>query len=217
MVLEKGEFMRIMSVFAAVTIILAFGSAAGAAVIFDTLAGTGSDPGASEIFKESWMGQSFITDASYTLESVVLGMSDKYPAGVVDNKFVVRLYAADGPDSVPGTLLLTFSGSDSPATAGNYTYTGTYNLIANTTYWVVAEDTGVNTYPYHWNYDYDFIPTPASIGYSGYSPDGSGLLPYWHAPAETGRYYLMQVNAIPEPVSIGLLAIGSFALIRRKK
>lgn len=193
-----------------------------AATIFDTLAGTGSDPGAAEIFKDSWMGQSFTTDAACALQSVVLGMQDQYqsPTAVLDNKFFVRLYAADGENNTPGSLLLTLTGNASPAATGNYIYVGTCGLSANTTYWVVAGDTGANTYPYHWGFDYyDLgVAGPASIGTTTFSPDGSGQLPYWHAPYFSDKYYAMQVNAIvPEPATLSLLALGGLAVLRRKR
>jgi hypothetical protein len=186
---------------ALVTMSLALCCAAQATIIFDTLAGTGSDPGAAEIFKDSWVGQSFTTDGSSTLQSITLGMQDQYPGGTLDNKFFVRLYAADGVNSTPGTLLLTLAGNASPAAVGDYTFTGTQTLSANTTYWVVAGDTGVNTYPYHWGFDYyDLgVPGPASIGTTTFSPDGSGQLPYWHAPYASEKYFAMQVDVAPVP------------------
>jgi len=68
--------------------------------------------------------------------TVTMRMGD---ADVPNGGFQLELWSDAG--NKPGAPLMTLSGSSQPATAGDYTYTGTQLLIANTGYWVVA---GVN-------------------------------------------------------------------------
>jgi hypothetical protein len=53
---------------------------------------------------------------------------------------VVSLYSDSGGS--PGATLATLTGPSAPATDGNYDYTGSFALAANSRYWIVATSTG---------------------------------------------------------------------------
>ena len=97
-------------------------------------------------------------------------------------------------DRALGPVWLTLSGSANPATAGNYAYTGSYLLAANTTYYIVA---GVSsgTGAYEWaSHDSE---DAATIGYSD-SFDGGATWNSDNTPPGTvftDATFNMQVNA----------------------
>ena len=85
----------------------------------------------------------------YTLNSVVVKLRDSVNNNPGD--FAAAIYAESGGNPA-ATALHTLSGSSTPTTAGNYTYTcsGTCSLDKNTTYFLVlsgtSPDIGVGHY-----------------------------------------------------------------------
>ncbi|MEM6691778.1 MAG: choice-of-anchor R domain-containing protein, partial [Planctomycetota bacterium] len=84
------------------------------------------------------LSNSFTTGSNplgYNLDAITLRMSDAFgtPSG-----FSLELFSV--PDSVPDGSLLTFTGDNNPAVAGDYTYTTPgFFLTPNTTYaWVAS-------------------------------------------------------------------------------
>jgi hypothetical protein len=173
-----------------------------AAIIFDT-SGT---VGAATVNPVNWWAQSFTTDENnYTFTSVVLGLGSVSPDS---GSFVVSLYDATGASSRPGILLAALSGNAAPPIPGDYTYSGTWSLSANTTYYVVA---GVisGTGSYVWKLANTVSDGSAPIG-SSFSSDSGGN---WDAPS-TGFLLDMQVNGevspVPEPLNT---ALGIFGIL----
>ncbi len=205
-------------------------SASRAAVLFDSTTTPANDytyiagGGAGSGYIEEWIGQSFtVGGSSATLSSVVLSMAADNTVIPSGNLFV-SLYDATGAGSRPGASLLTLSGSANPATAGNYTYTGSYLLTANTTYYIVA---GVSsgTGAYEWAaHDSQDLGT---IGYSD-SFDGGVTWNSDNTPPGTvftGETLNMQINGVitpvPEPAEWGLVScsalLGLVCIVERRR
>jgi hypothetical protein len=67
------------------------------------------------------------------LSSVTLGMAAGRNGS---GNFFVKLY--NSVNGRPGKSLITLSGEANPINEGDYTYSGSYKLNPNTTYWIVA-------------------------------------------------------------------------------
>ena len=181
---------------------LAAAPGAWAAVIFDTT--DVSD------FATTYDGfsnaQSFRTGSTGSqLSGVMLRMEGAYQDG---GNFTVRLYNSteDGGNN-PGTSLLTLSGSADPFTAGNYTYTGSYALAANTDYWIVLACTS-GTY-----YELKSDSAP-SVGTSPYGR-ASYYLTSWSVYGP-GNYLDMQISglsAVPEPSEWAAISFGVLGVV----
>ena len=212
----------------AVLAVILTGSASRAAVIFNSTTTPVSDyayiAGPVPADNEESIGQSFTTGgSSVTLSSVALSMIDGTqfndpitPSG----NFFVSLYDATGDGSSPGASLLALSGSANPATTGAYTYTGSYLLAANTTYYIVAGVSSGNGV-YEWG-SHDSQDS-GTVGYSD-SFDGGATWNTDNTPPGTvftDATFNMLINgditAVPEPAEwgwagcalLGLVCIGS--------
>ena len=207
-----------ISLLLAAVLALMLTCSARATVIFDSTTTAADDygyiagGGAGSGYLEEWIGQSFtVGGSSATLSSVVLSM-DTDNTVIPSGNFFVSLYDATGAGSNPGADLLTLSGSANPATAGNYTYTGSYLLAADTTYYIVA---GVSsgTGAYEWA-AHDSLDN-GTIGYSTYLGAGWNLDNTPVGAVYTDSTFNMQVNAditpAPEPSELGLVSCGALA------
>ena len=205
-------------------------SASRAAILFDNTTTPITDyayiAGASSEDNVEWMGQSFtVGGSSATLTSVVLSMIDGTQFNdpvIASGNFFVSLYDATGAGSSPGASLLALSGSANPATTGAYTYTGSYLLAANTTYYIVAGvSSGNSVYEWAAHDGQD----PGTIGYSDYfgaswnsdnTPPGTVF---------TDSTFNMQVNGVitpvPEPAEWGLVSccalLGLVCIVERRR
>jgi len=180
---------------------LAAAPGAWAAVIFDTTGSATSDLAAT--YDGLSNAESFRTGSTGSqLSEVMLRMAGGTSDG---GNFFVRLYDGTGDGGNPGTSLLTLSGSADPFTAGNYTYTGSYPLAANTDYWIVLAVFGSGYYN-------------SLMGESGptvgTSPHGMGVYDNgWQTyPANNLSMQISSLSAVPEPsewaaISFGLLGI----------
>jgi hypothetical protein len=157
--------------------------------------------------------------AGYTLNAVQLLL-----AGAVGNpgSFSVFLYTNINSTSalLPGGFYAALSGSNSPATAGIYTFTTTGNVIltpATPYYVVVTSQSGISTGTYQWNYASGSTPFQNemwAIGTTYNSTDGQS----WHV---SGNFFQLAVNATPitaspEPTVITLCALGGGLLLARR-
>jgi hypothetical protein len=167
-----------------------------------------------EIKSNSWVGQAFTTDAnSYTLNSVTLSMRNATLSG---GMFSVGIYSNNSNN--PGSLLETLSGSTSPDSYINYTFTSSgLSLTANNTYHVVASvSSGLANYSWVNTSDNS---TTGAWGFPNYITLSSDQGVNW---AQAGTKMILSVTAtpIPEPGTysaiFGALALGVVVWRRRR-
>jgi hypothetical protein len=115
---------------------LAFpGGVHGQLVLLDNTSNT--PRGGFVVWSGQIVAQGFLTgDQAAILQKVTLSLKGSSTA----SGFVVSLYSDSGGS--PGATLATLTGPSAPATDGNYDYTGSFALAANTKYWIVATSTG---------------------------------------------------------------------------
>ncbi|MBI4863820.1 MAG: hypothetical protein HY815_26720 [Candidatus Riflebacteria bacterium] len=192
---------RLRSVLVVTLAVLLAGHAAHASLITSNLGE--STNSYVDLDVADWFAASFTTDGqTYTFTQVTLDMAD---AGAAGGNFVVSL-RADNSGVPAGSSLTGLSGSAAPTSAGQYAYTGTYSLAANTTYWVVA---GVSSGSgdYRWNFTDSFAQTgPGSIGDEyGFSGDQGTS---WTTPGSGPQKLSVEgtPTGVPEPSSVVLFA-----------
>ena len=186
---------------------LAAAPGAWAAVIFDTTT-TPSPAGVSVGGSgQRRQAQSFRTGSTGSqLSSVLLGIG---AGGVSGGGFSVSLYDAIGtsPYNPAFSALYTLSGEANPFAAGNYTYTGSYALAANTDYWIVLACTS-GTY---------IELQSASAPSVGTSPYGRGSYYYsWAGGIYPGNNLDMQISslsAVPEPSEWAAISFGVLGVV----
>jgi hypothetical protein len=176
-----------------------------AAVIFENL---DTPNNSNEIHDGIYSAYSFVVGAAgATLTSAVLRMGN---ANNSSGNFFVQLWDATGTGSRPGGSLTTLTGSADPSAAGDYTYTGSYSLQANTTYYIVAGvSSGNGDYIWRGERPADIPSGSLTIGFAYTS------LGHWAGPY-TDAAFNMQVNGdftpVPEPgewagISVALLGL----------
>ena len=183
---------------------LAAAPGARAAVIFDTT--TSASLYTVTINSSRQQAQSFRTGSTGSQLSSVLLFTG--PDGVSGGGFSVSLYNAIGtsPYNPASPALLTLSGEANPYTAGNYTYTGSYALAANTDYWIVLACTS-GTYR---ELKSDSAPSV------GTSPYGRADYYYGWTVYGAGNYLDMQISslsAVPEPSEWAAISFGVLGII----
>lgn len=123
---------------------------------------------------------------------------------------VVRLFSSTtvSGTKIPDSPLITLSGTTfSNVTPQTFTFTGSYQMVASTDYWVVLSAAGSGSF--QWENASDNPPTEANT--SGYAAIGgrrqANPVSSWTAnlPASTA---LVEVQAIPEPSTIMLAGLG---------
>ena len=185
---------------------LAAAPGAWAAVIFNTP----NDGTYTSAFALVAQAESFRTgSAASQLSEVMLRMTT---AEGVGGNFYVQLFDATGTSHTPGALLTTLAGEANPFTAGNYTYTGSYNLAANTDYWIKL---GVSSGSGHYR-----ILKRSGAGYPptvGTTPYGSA--DYWQGNwtvYDTDNNLSMQISslsAVPEPSEWAAISFGVLGMV----
>jgi len=183
---------------------LAAAPGAWAAVIFDTTTSASLYTVTIDSLRRT--AQSFRTGSTGSqLSSVLLGIGT---GGVSGGGFSVSLYNAIGtsPYNPAFSALYTLSGEANPYTAGNYTYTGSYALAANTDYWIVLACTS-GTYK---ELKSDSAP---SVGTSPY-----GRADYYYGWTVYGppNFVSMQISslsAVPEPSEWAAISFGVLGMV----
>ena len=164
----------------------------------------GNAGAATVIFSPGSVYQSFqVGSSGATISSVNLAF------GSVANPTGVRVFLLLDNSSAPGASLGNFSLDGLPASisGGSPAFTGSFNLLANTRYWIeVANTAGGQS-------DISYTTDVSETGQTGWSMGNSFL---WDFGAVTSGSIRMAItgtpSSVPEPSSITLLALGLGAL-----
>ena len=129
----------------------------------------------------------------------------------------------NGP--VPGTLLATFTGTTAVSAKGIYTFTGSFTAQANTSYWVVLENTNsASQESYEWFSNDAFTPptqqNASNVTYLG-TVERNGEFGTWINTLPSLSIGIKGVVAVPEPstycMALAGLACGGYSRWRRRK
>ena len=145
-----------------------------------------------------------------TREKVMVRMAAGTTSG---GNFYVQLFDATGTSGKPGASpLLTLTGEANPFTAGNYTYSGSYNLAANTDYWIklgVSSGAGM----------YEILKGSGAAGQPTVGTTPYGRAVYWNSEWSvygTANNLSMQISslsAVPEPSEWAAMSFGVLGII----
>jgi hypothetical protein len=150
--------------------------------------------------------QQFTTGSqSVTLASI------EVPLGAASGTFTPSAELVQDNSGVPGsTALTTFTiptistSTTKPYPVETLTPTSSVVLSADTTYWLILSATG--TGDFKWGYTYSTTFTgPGSLGDYATSQNGGST---WKTYPFSEGPELIQVNSVPEPSSLALMALG---------
>jgi len=190
--------------------------------------------GPDSVSSGKWLASSFVTNSqAWTLTSATLSFGS---AQNTSGNLFVNLYS--NATNSPGSSLGTLSGSENPASAGQYTYTSNgISLDPSTTYWLVAgvssgdgaypwlfagsiASTGVWSIPSTNTYAYN----ETGVGTTGYRPTeglGTSGSSTWSSHPGTPQLFSIEATAVPEPSTYAMalagLACGGYSVFRRRK
>jgi hypothetical protein len=167
--------------------------------------------GSSPVGSDSWVASEIITGSNaggYLLDSVQLAMADASGSPI---GFTVMI---DGPPTdpfiiSPGNSLATLNGSMEPSTGGLYTYTASgLTLSPQTDYFlVVTAGTSITNGAYNWNFVNRSSYNPADHWKGSFTLMANNGSP-WGPVSGNYLQYAINATAIPEPSTLGLLALG---------
>lgn len=194
--------MRITALVTAL-VLLAASSANAVFVGFDT-AGNGTQATADPLVSNTldWDGSSCALSADVGMGSLAAGDVDFYSITIPNGCILTAITTPlEVYPSVPDTLLgmwdsLGFVNGDDDAGADGDTASGPVGPTRGSAVRYLNNSGGAETH---------YL---AVTGYPDFSFDGS------HSDAGA---YLLTISVVPEPATIGLLAIGALAMIRRRK
>jgi hypothetical protein len=177
--------------------------------------------GSASVGSDSWLATDIRTGTNaggYLLNSVQLALTD---ASGTPSGFTAMIYNINPliEVPVPGSSLGTLNGSLDPVAGGVYTYSpaSTLTLSPSTVYFIVlTAGTAVANGAYEWSVVNIFAPT-ISGGWIGdrILLSSSVGLNWTQVPSALPQFAISAI-AVPEPSTLGLLALGGFFLIRHR-
>lgn len=209
----KGLIVRVAIVTTLSTVLAP--AASVAQVVYGNLGSSGTAPisGTNTDFgpgdpNEFGLAQGFTTGSSsqyLDVTSITLGLFAT-SSGTLNRTVSIYSNATGGPLDVPNAALFT-SSAVAVGNTGTYTFNfSNANLSPSTKYWVVPEG------PSSWYFD-NANSQPAGQNGSGYTYAGTRTLDtssQWVN--STFPSYSVSINAVPEPASVGLVALGAAGL-----
>jgi hypothetical protein len=176
--------------------------------------------GSSSVGSDSWLAADFVTGTNaggYSLNSFQLALAD---ASGSPSGFTAMLYTG-APNPGPGSSLGTLNGSLNPVAGGIYTYSPASNLTLsrNTGYFIVlTAGTAVANGAYEWSFTSTNAPTLNGgwQGSYGLFSCSDGL--YWTYRRAYAQFAIYATDLpVPEPSTLGLLALGGFFLVWHRR
>ena len=181
-----------------------------------------ADPDADPAKNEEYLGKSlgFTMGAeAYTVTTLTLRLDNVN--GTTDSP-TVRIYTNNGSNA-PGTFVggfinpATFNGT--AETDYEFIADGTFTLNPSASYFIVVQqlNTADGDRGFHWQNGSPTV-TPTGVAGSPIARYGSGLNPSSHT-QNSGQFNWFQLegNAVPEPATGLLGALGMMALLRRRR
>jgi hypothetical protein len=133
----------------------------------------------------------------------------------LDSRPIVQLYSNAGGN--PGTPLHTLATPSFTVGMANYNFaaTGSALLQSNTTYWVVVWNDALVANSFQWMASSPAqtptgLATSAGYRFSNGPPPPTGN-------SSTFNSYSINATLVPEPATLGVLACGAVALLRRRR
>lgn len=176
-------------------------------VVYDSLASEAD--GAAQLSTNgvsSWNfgAQQFNSGANSALSQVALSLFRVGTGG----SYSVQLWSSTvvSGTAVPGSFLATLGSGSTSALAtfpSTVTFNPTTSISPNTNYWVVFDATAVGSGQAYWNYTGSPVGTGVATSSFFKTDDGDGWTQAY------GEYRgIMAVQAVPEPTTYALAAIG---------
>lgn len=173
-------------------------------------------------YYSTWGSVGFTPSQNYNFTSVTLWLTGF--DGSDDSQPVLSLWSNNsfpGSTSQPGTKLLDFATptpNDGSLSAFSFDASISYNLQANTTYWLVLSESGPHAYPFSGTCNWVGGATPSGNAvYNGSKIlyNGSGFQSWPMTPAFSigSANSLGQVNPVPEPSTLMLGTLMAMLLI----
>ena len=179
--------------------------------------------GSVSVGNNSWLATDFETGTNaggYLLNSVQLALTDATgnPSGFSAMIYDVNPKSIAGAE--PGSSVCALNGSLDPVGAGIYTYSPASSLMLSpsTEYFIVlTAGTAVADGAYQWSVTSTDAPT-LSGGWNGaHIPLSSSDGVNWGPFASTYAQFAISGTPVPEPSTLGLLALGGCLLVWRRR
>jgi hypothetical protein len=174
--------------------------------------------GSGSAGSDSWLAADFETGTNaggYLLNSVQLALTNASgnPSGFTAMIYNVNPNIIAG--AAPGSSLGTLNGSLDPVASGIYTYipASSLTLSPTTEYFIVlTAGTGVADGAYEWSYTSTHAPTLSGGWYGDHILLSSSDGLRW-GPGPGYAQFAISATAVPEPSTLGLLALGGSLLV----
>ena len=218
---HRKSVMRLL----ATTSVLATAPLAQAAVTVSNLGIQDAGTAGWGVYTTQFIGMSFTVGSDYgswDLDSVTI-KAYSASGSPTSSPFIVELHADDGSGRPAVTSLATLTGVD-PSTLGEYSFvpTAPFTLGAGLTYWLTAESLGSGPTGYGW------VMTEPQSGAESTALTGWSIGNNIAASGDQGaswaahnlnptKFAVNATGVVPEPGSLGLLALGGLAAATRRR